>query len=126
MSVLLPNTALALRRQEDLTPDSHGDLVPGGWADPTPAYPGRVTGGGANLQGGESIYNISVDPALWPMKPKDLVVEYQLDDDGNPVDVATGREWFIRTADNIRHSEDASVNYVRIQGQIRVGVSTTP
>jgi hypothetical protein len=126
VSVLLPNVALAVRRQDELSSDAHGDLIPGDWAAATPPLPGRVSGGGANLQGGEDVYRLAVDIALWPVKPKDIVVEYVLGADGEPTDVATGREWFVRVADQIRHSADDTVDYVRIQGQIRVGASTTP
>lgn len=126
IAVLLPNTALGVRRQDELSEDSHGDLVPADWGTVIGPFIGRATGGGAQLQGGEDVYRLALDTGCWPVKPRDIVVEYALNADGEPTDEATGREWFVRVADLIKHSEDDSVDYVRVQGQIRVGVNTTP
>jgi hypothetical protein len=121
VSVLLPNTWLAVRRQGELVEDSHGDRVPGGWAEPTAHFIGRAPAAtGADLQGGNDAARLALDPALWPVKPKDIVVETAAD--GTP----TGQEWTVRTANLLKHSEDDSVDYVRVIGQLRVGASTTP
>lgn len=120
MSVLLPNTWLAVRRQGELVEDSHGDRVPGDWAEPTQHYIGRAQGEGANLQGGNDAARLGLDPALWPVLPKDIVVETTKDG------TLTGRQWTVRTADLLKHSEDNSVDWVRVIGHLRVESSTTP
>lgn len=121
MAVLLPNTWLAVRRQGELVEDSHGDRVPADWQEPTPHYPGRAPAAdGANIQGGTDVRNIALDPAVWPVKPRDIIVETT--EDGTP----TGREWTVRTTNLLKHSVDSTVDYVRCQGQLRQGTSTLP
>lgn len=121
MSVLLPNTWLAVRRQGEPVEDSHGDRTPGDWAAPSQHYSGRAPkADGAEIQGGSDIGRLGLDPALWPVKPKDIVIETT--EDGTP----TGREWTVRAANLLTHSTDSTVDWVRVQGQVRQGASTTP
>lgn len=121
MAVLLPNTSLALRRRIASGEDEHGDVYAVESFDaPVGPFPGRTSGPGAELQGQTDPTRIALDEALWPVAPRDLVVEY------DATGKATGREWLLGSADLIQHSTDASVNYVRCIGHLRQGADTLP
>lgn len=114
MSVLLPNASLGVRRRASRgTTDAHGyPVVSAESGDLAGPLPGFVSGGGETFVGEEDVYTLHVDPALWPFEPKDTVEE-----------PATGRQWMVRTANLLAHSEDATVDYVRVVGQLQADTS---
>lgn len=108
MSVLIVNAMIGIRRR-DFTIDAHGTLVPG------PEGPVETPMPGLTRERGDGGWTLSVDEALWPVRENDVLI-----------DVGTGREWLVLTADHLRNELDCLVNYVRCDARERQGAATEP
>jgi len=106
MGVLMADRALAVRRRGPGVKDSHGVPVGGAWGPTLGPWPGaaREVGGGWTLR---------VDPASWPLKAGDLVV-----------DANGGGSWLVRSARLMRNARDPVVDYVRVEAAERIGANT--
>lgn len=109
MVVLLPNTALAVRRAAAPTYDAHGVPVRGAYGQATAAYPGLTR---ERDDGG---WTLSLHPELWPLRKDDVVVE-----------PGTGREWTVVAAILCKNDFDGYVNYVRTDARERKTGGTEP
>ncbi|WP_433513739.1 hypothetical protein ACQP2T_61020 [Nonomuraea sp. CA-143628] len=109
MAVMLANTRFAVRRAT-VTVDAHGMRSASDWAPAGPGRPGRIVVEPAEdgERDGPGAWALGVDPAEWPLRARDLVVE-----------PSTGREWVVTTAERRAHAVDASVDWLRVEGSLR-------
>lgn len=107
---MLPTTALALRRRGPGARDAHGALLPGALGDPLGPWPARAS------ERADGTWVLSLDPAAWPARVGDLVFE-----------PGTGRQWLVQgQPDLITHPVDPSVDFVRVEGHLRLPGGTLP
>lgn len=111
MSVLLPNTMLAVRRRVDGVEDEHGYRSTASWGDPEGHAPGYAP---EDVEGGHSVVRLRLDPDCWPVAEADLVVEIG----------GRERSWTVAAANLLKHSVDPTVDYVRVEGFERVSTGT--
>lgn len=109
MSVLLPDSMLAVERQPQVAYDPGGYPIPGARAAVTDALPGRA------LERPDHSWVLALDPALWPVVEGDHVL-----------DLVGGRSWLVVSADLLQNTIDPTVDYIRCEAEIRVGSSTRP
>lgn len=109
MAVILPDCALTVARMGPTAHDPSGYPIPATRTPGGPALPGR------KKERPDHSWVLAVDPSMWPVKEGDLIQE-----------PATGAEWLVVSADLLTNSADPAVDYVRVEGEIRVGVSTLP
>jgi hypothetical protein len=110
MAVLLANTMLSVRVRNDGAKDAHGTWVRGTWGAVSGPWPGR-----AREHGSDGAWSLAVDPAGWPLRAGDLVIE-----------AGSLREWLVITADLLTNSEEPDVNYIRVDAHERKTGSTEP
>lgn len=109
VSVLLPNTNLTVRRRvNETTRNEHGEDVLDGWTAPGPFFPGRTK------ENDDGRWSLAVDPALWPVRTGDLIVDQ------------AGSAWSVQFVHNIKNNYDDYVNYVQINAVRRVAQGTEP
>jgi len=111
VSVLLPNTTLAVRRRVDGVEDAHGYRATASWGAAQGAGPGWAP---EDVPGGQEPIRLRVDPLCWPVAEKDLIVEIG----------GAARQWTVRDALLLKHSIDPVVNYVRVEAFERAGLGT--
>lgn len=105
MSVIMADRMLAVRSRIE-TPDTHGDLVADGFAAAGAPYPGiAVIGPDVPLyQPGGRTWTITADANLWPVNQQDLIV-----------DVGSGEQWQVTSADLIRHTLMPLLDHIEIE-----------
>lgn len=108
VSVLLSNGDLAVLRRADPFQDSHGAVVPGPLTRQSGYLPGAVR---EDASGG---WSIRLDPAVWPVREGDIVVDRD------------GRRWLMTSAALIQNAATPEVDYVRVQAQEQTGGGTEP
>ena len=118
MTVLLANRRLGVRRRTEGGRGPHGDRLAGALGSLAGPWPGRAEEAGdvpAGQVGGRT-WELGVDVAAWPLKPQDLVV-----------DVDTGQEWLVTSADLLVNNADPAVDYVLVRAHLHeVGPGTRP
>ncbi|MEV0996875.1 hypothetical protein [Nonomuraea sp. NPDC050202] len=109
MAVMLATTQFAVRRAT-VTTDAHGIRSASGWAPAGVARPGRIVDEPVEdgERDGPGVWVLGVDPAEWPLRARDLVVE-----------ASTGREWVVITAERRSHAVEPSVGWLRVEGSLR-------
>jgi hypothetical protein len=70
---------------------------------------------GLTKEAPDATWVLGLDPALWPVKQGDMVV-----------DADTGAAWLVMTADLITHSVDSTVNWIRVTANQREPGGTEP
>jgi hypothetical protein len=105
----MPNTQLGIARRADPTYDAHGSPVPGGYGATEGPWPGL------GRERGDGGWALNLDPAAWPVREHDLIVE-----------PSTGRAFLVLTADLLQNTYDPIVDHVRVEARQRVGTSTEP
>jgi hypothetical protein len=109
VAVILANCALTVARRAPVSHDASGYPIPGARQAAPPPLPGRM------MERPDHSWMLAVDPALWPVREGDLVVE-----------PSTGREWLVVSADLLTNEADPAVDYIRCETEVRVGSSTLP
>jgi hypothetical protein len=101
---MLATTRFAVRRSL-VVKDPHGTRSASGWGPPGLERPGRVVEepDEDGEQDGPGQWVLGLDPVVWPLRARDLVVE-----------PSTGREWTVVTAARRAHAVEASVGWVRV------------
>lgn len=116
MAVLMANRRLGVRRRGAGGRGAHGDPVPGALGALLGPWPGRGEESGdvpAGQVGGRT-WELGVDLAAWPLQPDDVVV-----------DVDSGQEWLVTSADLLNNNADASIDYVLVRAHLRQGAAGT-
>lgn len=118
MTVQLPNTLLGVRRADPDAVDAHGAPLP---AAPGPAGD-LLPGKSMELDTGQ--WQLALDPALWPVRIGDLVV------DGD------GGEWVVLyskliptpalASTEVAVNIDMDVSFIRVMANQRTPVGTEP
>jgi exo-beta-1,3-glucanase (GH17 family) len=105
VAVNLADRMLAVRARL-VTADSHGDVTAAGFAAATAAYPGIANIGpdAPPYQPGGRQWTLAIDPALWPVSQQDMVV-----------DVTSGEQWIVLSADLLQNTVFSVVNYVDVK-----------
>lgn len=110
MTVLLPNATLALRRRVDQAArNAYGEKVQVGWSDIVGPGDGRAS------EQTDGSWNLGLDPALWPVRVGDLVI-----------DTTVGGSWLVTSSDLIRNNYDSTVDWIRVVAQHRTAGGTEP
>lgn len=106
----MATTVLAVRAAVVST-DGHGTRSVTSWAPPGPARPGRIVSEPAQdgEKDGPGGWVLGVDPALWPIQARDLIVE------------PGGREWVVTTAAQRRNAANAALDWVRVEAYLNEG-----
>jgi hypothetical protein len=117
MSVLFANTSLSVQTYDRNLPefDSHGQLYFATLEAPRGPWPGSVRPPGRTLADEQGPQLLQLDPAAWPLLPRDLVIE-----------PSTGDSWTVVTSQLMTNDLDPSVNYVRVQAHPRSEAGTLP
>lgn len=110
MAVLIPNVSLGVVHRPDPTLDAHGWRLPAALGAPAGPWPGRVE------EHADHLFVLALDPAAWPVIEADVVVESGGD----------SRTWLVTAADLLRNNADPTVDYVRVEGRLRVDGHTEP
>jgi hypothetical protein len=113
MAVLLTNASLGVRRRGTTTTDSHGMPVGGAYGALQGPWPGLVT------EQADGAWRLGLDPAAWPVRAHDLVVESG----------GAARQWLVLTAEllqNVAADAAGRVDWVRVTAQERVTGGTEP
>jgi hypothetical protein len=116
VAVLLANRRLGVRRRTAGGVGAHGDRLKGSWGPTAGPWPGRAEEGADVPEGqtGGRAWNIATDAASWPLAQGDLVV-----------DVDSGEEWLVTSADLRRNNADPAVDYVAVNAHVRTGADGT-
>lgn len=106
---MLATTMLGVRRAR-VAVDGHGTRSPSGWGPVELVRPGRVVSepDEDGETDGPGVWVLGVDPALWPLHARDLVVE-----------PGTCREWTVTKATRRRSAADPFVDWVRVTAELR-------
>lgn len=104
----MPNTRLGLRRRVEGVLNAHGERTSGGWGPLSTLEPGLAS------EQADSSWRLGLDPALWPVRQKDLIVSED------------GQSWLVDTSDLLTNSFDSTVNWVRCTASARRNGSTLP
>lgn len=109
MAVILATTSFAVRRAV-VAVDGHGAHSASSWTPAGMARPGRIVSEPAEdgERDGPGVWVLGVDPAEWPLRARDVVVE-----------AFTGREWVVITAERRSHAVEPSVGWLRVEGSLR-------
>lgn len=109
----MANRTLGVRRRI-VTDDSHGDRVAAGFTDPDTALPGLAQEQPDTPLGqpGGRTWIIDLDPRLWPVAQQDMVI-----------DVDTGEQWNVTSAQLLQNTQFPVVNHVRIEARLFDGGS---
>ncbi|GHE31672.1 hypothetical protein GCM10017673_38030 [Streptosporangium violaceochromogenes] len=107
MAVTLASTMLG-KRPAVLTRDGHGTRSATQWGPLQAVSPGHILSEPAadGEKNGPGTATLAVDPALWPLDARDLVVE-----------PGTGRQWTVVTADLRKHSAAPVLNWVKVEAR---------
>lgn len=109
MTVLLPNTALGVRRRTEAAQDALGDAV----QDPaTGALDGPWPGLATELPDGR--WRLGLDPLAWPVRQYDVVED------------AAGQQWVVDNAQLLQNPHDRTVDWVRAEALQRARGGTEP
>ncbi|MFI6536647.1 hypothetical protein ACIBHY_29645 [Nonomuraea sp. NPDC050547] len=106
---MLATTQFSIRRAT-MTMDAHGIRSASGWAPASKARPGRIVVEPSEdgERDGPGVWVLGVDPAEWPLRARDLVIE-----------PSTGREWLVITAGRRSHAVTPSVDWLRAEASLR-------
>lgn len=87
------------------------------WGATVGPWPGRVSQGpDAPIgQPGGRTWVLALDPAAWPLLQGDLVV-----------DVGSGEQWLVTSADLLNNNADSAIDYIRVEAHTRIAASTAP
>lgn len=117
MAVLMADRQLGVRHRGAAVTDAHGDRVGGDWGALAGPWPGRAAEGPdvpPGLPGGRR-WVLAVDPAAWIVLQGDMVV-----------DVDSGQEWLVLSADLLSNTVIGDVDYIRIEAHLRTADGTKP
>ncbi|TMR97311.1 hypothetical protein [Nonomuraea basaltis] len=109
MAVMLATMRFAVQRAI-VTVDAHGTRSASNWTPAGMARPGRIVEEPVEdgERDGPGMWVLGVDPADWPLRARDLVVE-----------PSTGREWVVITVKRRAHAVEASVDWLRVEATLR-------
>jgi hypothetical protein len=110
VAVLLTNTTLGLRRRADGPYDAHGERQNGALGATLGPWPGRTQ------EQGDGTWSLALDPAAWPVRENDLVVE----------SAPGSRVWVVQSAQLLRNNADPVVDYIRVTGAQQTVAGTEP
>ncbi|GAB2858407.1 hypothetical protein GCM10022221_67390 [Actinocorallia aurea] len=119
MGVLLADRELGVRKVGPGQVGPHGDVIAG---DPGPML-GPWPGGGNELPDVDGqvdaersrSWALALDPACWPLRRGDLVVE-----------PSTGVEWLVMSADLITCAPAPELDWVKVQAHVLLDGGTRP
>ncbi|GAA4209340.1 hypothetical protein GCM10022252_75690 [Streptosporangium oxazolinicum] len=106
---MLADTAFGVRPHVPTT-DGHGTVSVSSWAPAKPARPGRLVSAPAEdgEADGPGVWVLALDPGLWPVRARDLVVE-----------PGTGREWIVTLAVERKHAVAPVMNWINVTAYLR-------
>jgi hypothetical protein len=110
LAVVMTNTTLGLRRRADGAYDAHGERSNGALGAEIGPYPGRSS------EQPDGSWTLAVDPALWPVRENDVIVE----------SVSGTRLWVVKSAKLLRNNLDPVVDYIRVEAAQQVAAGTEP
>uniref|UniRef100_UPI003F491501 hypothetical protein n=1 Tax=Streptosporangium sp. CA-235898 TaxID=3240073 RepID=UPI003F491501 len=107
MAVTQPTTMLGVQEGTPVL-DGHGTRSATQWGPVRDVLPGAVVEEppADGEQGGPGTWVLALDPAVWPVKARDLVAE-----------PSTGRRWAVTSAKHHRHGVNSDIDWVRVEAR---------